>query len=117
MKNKYISVSDYVPFDGEFYTGVIDMCEPDDLPSMRTIVERHVKGIAYSGIVYDEYDDGDPLCQPGDDIFDVMTYAQEHDAYLKEKQKQTQLSPDLNVPDVTKSTDLAQIVEFEPTDT
>lgn len=70
----YVSVANY---DWESYpvldyTDIPSVTEPSDCPSMREIVERHIRGIDPGVTVYDDYDEEyQHLVQPGMDYFDV----------------------------------------------
>lgn len=71
---KYISVSeyDYTLYPALDYTFIESACEPCDCPTMREIVNRHIRGLDTGVVTYDGYDDEyQHMVEPGMDYFDV----------------------------------------------
>lgn len=91
---KFISSAAYLPSPGRSFIGVVDLCEPDECPTMREIVERCVRGLSPGVRLYDEYSDDEPLFQPGMDLFDLMDEQRRLQASLRERQPAKQVIPD-----------------------
>lgn len=69
---KYLNVAYYQVVPREDYTGVVDQCEPTNMPTMRQIVERFVQGLDYNDGSGSYYDDEPDVMDGHVDLFDLM---------------------------------------------